>query len=159
MANLPIRRERREASLPARWDPLRELDELRERMDRLFETMTGPTSLNGLAWSPPVDLEETDDAWVVEADLPGVKKGDVTVELRDSELAIHGEVKERERVGILRRRTRRTGQFDYRVTLPGEADPDRVEANLDEGVLTVRIPKPERAKPRRIEIKSGKADA
>jgi HSP20 family protein len=65
-------------------------------------------------WAPPVDLEETDDVWVVEADLPGVRKGDVTVEVRDGELAIHGEVRERERTGILRRRTRRTGAFDYR---------------------------------------------
>lgn len=156
MPSLPIKRERRQAA-PARWDPLRELEDLRERMDQLFETFMGPSAFTGLTWSPPVDLEETDDAWLVEADLPGVKQGDVTVELRDSELAIHGEVKERERVGILRRRTRRTGQFDYRVTLPGDADADNVQANLDDGVLTVRIPKPERAKPRRIEITSGKA--
>ena len=156
MADLPVRRDRRE-TLPARWDPLREMEELRVRMDRLFEEVLGgggPAA--GRIWSPPVDLEETDDAWVVEAELPGMKKADITVELLDSERAIHGEVKERERKGILRRRTRRTGQFDYRVSLPGEVDADAdIDAQLDEGVLTVRIPKPARARRRRVEIKGG----
>ena len=157
MPNLPTRRERREA-VPARWDPLGEFQDVRERMDRLFdEVLGGGSRLQGVGpvWSPLVDLEETDDAWLVEADLPGVKRGDVSMEVRDSELAIQGELKERERAGILRRRTRRTGQFDYRVTLPGEVDPDNIEAHLNEGVLTVRIPKPARAQPRRIEIKGG----
>jgi HSP20 family protein len=58
MASLPVRRE----ALSGRWDPLREVEDLRERVDRLFETVMSPTSLTGLAWSPPVDLEETDDA-------------------------------------------------------------------------------------------------
>jgi HSP20 family protein len=101
-----------------------------------------------------VDIEETDEAWVVEADLPGVKKGDINIEISDSELAVTGEIKERERTGVLRRRTRRTGHFEYRVTLPGNAETENVDASLNEGVLTVRVPKPERAKPRRIEIKA-----
>jgi HSP20 family protein len=75
--------------------------------------------------------------------------------MRESELVITGEIKERERRGVLRRRTRRLGRFDYRVTLPGEADPEGIDASLDDGVLTVRVPKPERAQPRRIEVKSG----
>jgi HSP20 family protein len=156
MANLPTTRSDRGASLPARWDPFREIEEVRERMDRLFSDVLGGQGLPASAvWSPPVDLEESDDAWLVEADLPGVKKGDVTVEVRDGELAIRGEVKERERTGILRRRTRRTGEFDYRVTLPGEVDADHIDAQLNDGVLTVRIPKPARAQPRRIEVKGG----
>ena len=155
MANLTTRSNER-SSLPARWDPVRELEEVRERMDRLFSDVLGGSGLQAPAvWAPPVDLEESDDAWVVEADLPGVKKGDVTVEVRDNELAIHGEVKERERTGILRRRTRRTGHFDYRVSLPGDVDADNVDAELDDGVLTVRIPKPARAQARRIEVKGG----
>jgi HSP20 family protein len=155
MANLPSRPDRG-PSVPARWDPFRELDEVRERMDRLFSDVLGGAGLPAPpVWSPPVDLEETDDAWVVEADLPGVKKGDVTVEVRDNELAIHGDVKERERTGILRRRTRRTGEFDYRVTLPGDLDEEHIDAQLNDGVLTVRIPKPARSQPRRIEVKGG----
>ena len=155
MATLPVRRERRDTA-PARWDPLRELEDVRSRMERLFEDVMGGTSAAGAVWSPPVDLEETDDAWLVEADLPGVRKEDVSVELRSNELAIHGEVKERERVGVLRRRTRKTGQFDYRVTLPGDVvDDDDIEARLNDGVLTARIPKPTRAQPRRIEVTAG----
>jgi HSP20 family protein len=156
MADLPVRRERRDV-LPARWDPVREMEDVRQRMDRLFEdVLSGSPLAAGGVWSPLVDLEETDDAWVVEADLPGVKKGDVTVELRANELAIHGEIKERERTGILRRRTRRTGQFDYRVTLPGDVNADDdVDAHLNDGVLIVRVPKPTRAQARRIEIKGG----
>ena len=147
---------RRSSSPPERWDPFQELEELHARIGQLMESSwPGTSDRPGGIWSPLVDIEETDDAWLVEAELPGVKQDDVDVEVSDSELAISGELKERERKGILRRRTRRTGRFDYRVTLPGQADPEGIEASLDEGVLTVRIPKPERARRRRIEIKSG----
>jgi HSP20 family protein len=79
----------------------------------------------------------------------------VHVDVQDNELAITGEIKERERTGILRRRTRKTGEFEFRVTLPGQVDAERIDANLRDGVLTVRIPKPEQARPRRIDVKSG----
>lgn len=155
MADLPTRAGRREP-VATSWDPFRELEDVRARMDRLFgEVLTHSGLRADGPWSPLVDIEETDDAWVVEADLPGVKKGDVGVEVRDGELVIHGEVKERERVGILRRRTRRTGEFDYRVTLPGDVDDAKIDAVLRDGVLTVRIPKPARSQPRRIDVKAG----
>lgn len=151
MANLPARRQ---SGGVARREPWRELEDMRERMDTLFDDLLGGGPLEARGrWSPPVDLEESDDAWVVEAELPGVKKGDVNIEVRANELSITGELKERERTGILRRRTRRTGEFDYRVSLPGELDADNIDAHLDDGVLTVRVPKPARAKPRRIEVK------
>lgn len=135
------------------WNPFRELDDLHERMARLLETSLGDVRANGLTgWAPAVDIEETDEAFVVEAELPGVKREDVTVELRQNELTIHGEVKERERKGVLRRQTRRTGQFDYRVVLPSEVDADHVEASLSEGVLRVQIRKAQQATRRRIEI-------
>nr|MDP9006611.1 Hsp20/alpha crystallin family protein [Actinomycetota bacterium] len=67
-------------------------------------------------------------------------------------VAVRGERKEKERVGILRRRDRTIGRFSYEVTLPGDVQEDGVEAHLDEGVLTLRLPKPERERPRRIEI-------
>jgi HSP20 family protein len=137
---------------PVRWDPLKELDDLHERMDQLLQ---GAGIRPDGMWTPLVDIEETDDAWLVEAELPGVKTDDITVEVHGSELGISGEIKERERKGILRRRTRRTGRFDYRVTLPGDADSDKVDAELHDGVLTVSVPKSERAKPHRIEVKSG----
>ena len=131
-----------------RWDPLRELADLHERLDRLVEPGGAPA-----AWTPPVDIVETDDAWIVEAELPGVDRKDISIEMRDSELEISGEIKERERQGILRRRTRRVGAFNFRVTLPGHVNADDVEATMEDGVLTVRIAKPQNARPHRIEVK------
>jgi HSP20 family protein len=110
------------------------------------------------AWVPLVDIEETEDAWIVEAEVPGVKSEDVDVEVRDSEIAITGDIKERERAGILRRKTRRVGRFEFRVTLPGQTDAEKVEAGLDNGILTVRIPKPEMARPHHVAVRAGNGD-
>ncbi|GAA0920276.1 Hsp20/alpha crystallin family protein [Streptomyces thermoalcalitolerans] len=144
-------------TLPARrdigsalWSPFRELEELRERMNT-FWTHGFAGGMEGI-WSPLVDLEETDDAYLVEIELPGVKKDDISVEIEGGELAVHGEVKEKEREGVVRSRMRRTGRFDYRTTLPRGVDADRVQADLSNGVLTLKLPKAEEAKPRRIEI-------
>ena len=125
-------------------------------MGQLIESVLAPArgGNGGASWSPFVDIEETEDAWIVEAELPGVDRKDVTVELRDSELEISGEIKERERKGILRRRTRRTGRFEFRVTLPGSTNPENVQANVKDGVLTVRIPKQEEASRRKIEVQA-----
>jgi Hsp20/alpha crystallin family len=82
----------------------------------------------------------------------GVKREDVEMGLVGRRLTIHGEQKERERVGILRGRTRRVGQFQYEVVLPREVADDEVEARVADGVLTVRVPKAVKAKPRRIKV-------
>ena len=139
-----------------RFEPFQEFEDLQTQMGQLIESVLAPVrGGNGSAlWSPLVDIEETEDAWIVEAELPGVDRKDVTVELRDSELEISGEIKERERKGIVRRQTRRTGRYDYRVTLPGQADGEQIEAKLHDGVLAVRIPKAEQTRPRRIEVKA-----
>jgi HSP20 family protein len=152
---LLARRPSQPAALAERWDPARDLGELHQQMERIMgEILTGAVPGNGAIWEPPVDIEETDDAWIVEAELPGAKQEDVNVEVRENELVVTGEIKEKERTGILRRRTRRVGQFEYRVTLPGEVDAERIDASLDHGVLRIRVPKPERTQPRRIEVGS-----
>lgn len=148
---LPVRRSQPSGTNVSRWDPLSELEELQSRTQQLME---GMWSGNGGAWSPPVDIEETDDAWQIEAELPGVDRKDVNVDVQANELTITGEIKERERKGILRRQTRRKGRFEYRVMLPGEIDEDNVDASLDDGVLHVRVPKSERTRPHRVEVKS-----
>jgi HSP20 family protein len=147
---LPVRRRDASPQPTQRWDPVRELEQLHEQMGRLI----GLPGNGGSAWTPPVDIIETDDAWIFEAELPGVEPDDINVEVRDSEVAISGEIKERERKGILRRRTRRVGAFDFHVTLPGQVDPENIEANAHNGVLTVRVPKPEQARARRVEVQS-----
>lgn len=142
-------------ALPASPDMWRDLEELRERLDRVMESIWRPGAGGfeaAAGWAPAVDVEEADDAWVVEAELPGMKEKDIALELHGTELSISGDIEERRRRGILRRSSRRVGHFDYRVNLPGVGEPEDVQATLDRGVLTVRIPKPEHAKRRRIAI-------
>jgi HSP20 family protein len=140
---------------PAR--PVIEIQDMREQMDRLLEDLIGGALQPGAAggvWVPDVDIEENDDAWLVEADVPGAKKDDMSVDLQEGELVIHGEIKEKERAGILRRRSRRVGEFEYRVRLPGDVDAEGIQAKLKDGVLTVRVPKPQRTQPRRITVEA-----
>jgi HSP20 family protein len=141
---------------PVRWEPVQEIDRVTDRMRRLLDETFGdwPSAIQqAAAWVPNVNIEETDDAYVVEADLPGVKREDVDIELSGNELSISGETKETERKGVLRKQTRRVGRFEYRVRLPEHVDPDSVDADLKDGVLIVRVPKSEKAARKRIEIK------
>ena len=139
-------------------EPLSELEQMSQRMRQMLDQTFGgwPSALltEAAAWSPLVDIEEQDDAYVLEAELPGVKREDVDIEVAGNELSITGEIKEKERKGALRRRTRRTGRFEYRVRLPDQVDASKIEANLDQGVLTLRVPKAERAQRQKVEIKS-----
>ena len=109
----------------------------------------------GLAWSPLADVSETGDAYLIEADLPGVGQDQVSAEVSGGDVVISGETGRRERAGVLRRATCRQGRFAYRTMLPADADPDQASASLADGVLTVRVAKAETAKPRRIEITAG----
>ncbi len=136
------------------WDPLRELDDLHQRMNQLVNSVFGSTTLGNSTWIPAADVSETDDAYLVEVEVPGVKRDDLDVQTTGHELAITGEFKERERAGWWRTRTRRVGRFEYRTALPQDADLDRISADLADGVLTVRVPKSDRARPRRIPINS-----
>lgn len=151
--------ERRSTRRPNRWEPLNELEQVTERMRRMLDQTFGsfgvPSQVTeAIGWAPLVDIEEADDAYIIEAELPGVKQKDVNIELVGNELTISGEIKERQRKGVLRRQTRRTGRFDYRVTLPDQVDPEKVDAKLAEGVLTIRVPKSQKAQRRQVEVKT-----
>lgn len=135
-----------------RWEPFRELENLYSQMGRWMDSAFGRLDGTASAWSPLADVSETDDAYVVEVELPGVKRDDVTIDLVGSELVVSGEHREKERQGLLRHRTRRVGRFHYRVQLPEAVDGDDVEARLEDGVLSIHVPKSEAAKPRRIAI-------
>jgi HSP20 family protein len=147
---LPARRNDEPDGL--RWDPLAELGRLTSQLQRHVDNWRDLPSLFGEGFAPLADVEETDDAFVVEIELAGVKKDDVDIELVGRRLVVSGERKERERVGILRKRTRTVGQFRYEVDLPTELDEERVKAELDEGVLTVWVPKAASERPRRITV-------
>jgi HSP20 family protein len=149
MSALQTRRRDMAARPARRFQPFPEFEQLQAQMGELLEN-----ALSGEAapWVPAVDIEETDDAWIVEAELPGVDKKDVDIQRNDNELVVRGEIKERERQGIVRRRTRRVGEFEFRVTIPGQADPENIDAKLEHGVLTIRVPKAQETQPRRIEI-------
>jgi HSP20 family protein len=148
---------RRPSSALERWQPFStDVQELNERMRRLLDETFGGYGRSlfvGESWSPPVDIEEQDDAYVVEAEVPGVKRQDVDVELIGNDLTISGELKEQERKGIVRKQTRRTGRFEYHVRLPEQVSAGGVDAKLDDGVLSVRLPKAEKAQRKQIEIK------
>ena len=138
--------------------PKGELNRLFDEVDAILNRSLRPFGRSGLwsdAFTPLADIEETDDAWIVEAEVPGAKRDDIDIELREGELVITGEIKERERKGIIRRQTRRVGRFEYRVRLPGQTDAEKVDASLNDGVLRVSVPKAEQAKARRIEISDG----
>ncbi|WP_432590341.1 Hsp20/alpha crystallin family protein [Streptomyces sp. HD1123-B1] len=128
-----------------------EFDDLFDRMNQFLEAAGGVTPTVG-AWAPMADLRETDDAYVVEAELPGVKRENIDLEVTHRQLSITGEYKEREREGALRRSTRRTGSFEYHAMLPADVRAEDITATLTEGVLTVTVPKAQKAKPRHIEI-------
>ena len=135
-------------------DPLRELAQLHQRMSQLMNTALGTDLLSPTAqgWTPLADVTETDDAYLVDIDVPGVHRKNLTVEVAGGELRVSGEIVEKEKVGWLRHRTRHVGQFAYRTTLPADIDTDHINADLADGVLTVRVPKTEAAKPRRITV-------
>jgi HSP20 family protein len=147
-----------------RWEPLREVATLQNEMNRLFGSFFDtPTAGNGAPggairrWIPPMDLVETEDHFVLRADLPGLGEEDVKVELEDRVLTIAGERRaEHEDKGEgYYRLERASGAFSRSLTLPEGVDADGIAARFDKGVLEVRVPKPEQRKPRRVAIQVG----
>ena len=142
-----------------RWEPVRELSTLQNEMNRLFGSFFDtPTTGNGNGgmrrWMPAMDLVETDDHFVLHADLPGLDTADVSIEVEDNVLTVSGERKaehETTKEGY-HRVERAFGSFSRSLTLPDGVDADAVTASFDRGVLEVRIPKPEERKPRKISI-------
>jgi HSP20 family protein len=106
------------------------------------------------AWVPPVDVQETEDAYLFTAELPGLTKDDVSITLEDNLLTLSGErsLKEKEEGENFHRVERAYGSFARSFTLPTQVDSTKVEASFKDGLLTIEIAKAEQAKPRKIEI-------
>ena len=132
-----------------RWDPFDELNRLTQQLGGYLGMQVPPL---GEGFTPLADIEESDDAYTVELELPGVKKDDISVEVSGRRLVVSGERKERQRAGILRRRTRSVGRFHYEVSLPSALDEEGVDASLSDGVLSLRVPKAASERPRRIKV-------
>jgi len=135
-----------------RWSPWQELETINRQLARLLDDSGFGTDTG--AWLPAVDIRETDDELRVLAELPGIEKKDVHVEVRDGVLTISGErryekdVKEEN----VHRSERAYGRFSRSFVLPAHVDADKVEARMRNGVLEVRLPKVESAKPKAITI-------
>ena len=147
-----------------RWEPLRERSSLQNEMNRLFNTVADAPSGNAgtlRRWMPAMDLVENDDHYVLRADLPGMRQEDVSIEFEDNVLSISGERKaeHEDRKEGFYRVERAFGSFSRTLTLPKGIDPEAISAGFDNGVLEVRIPKPEESKPRRISIGVGEGRA
>lgn len=101
---------------------------------------------------PGADIEETDDSYTIEIELPGVTKQDVSIDVTGRRVAVHGERTERKRDGVLRHSTRSTGRFDYELTLPSAVETGEVSASLADGVLTMHLPKAKTERAKHITI-------
>jgi len=140
-----------------RRDPFKELTTLREEIDRIFDSFFGrvpAVAEREVAWLPALNLEETDDEFIVKVELPGLKKEDVKIHLTDDSLTISGERKmEKEEKGKTYHRVEMAyGRFQRTITFPSEVEPDKARATYKDGILTITVPKSEKAKPKEIEI-------
>jgi HSP20 family protein len=144
-----------------RWEPAREVDTLQGEVNRVFDAFFG----NGPGtrvrrWVPAMDLVETDENLVLRADLPGLAKDDVELEVKDGVLTISGERRadHEEKSEGYYRVERAFGRFSRSLTIPDGVDAEAIAADFSDGVLEVRIPKPAERKPQRISIGAGAAD-
>lgn len=144
-----------------RWNPFREMEELQNRMSSFFGLTPGRSSNGGqesmalAEWMPSVDIAEDDKEWTVKADLPEVKKEDIKVTVENGVLRITGERKlEKEEKGKKYHRVEWSyGSFVRSFVLPDGADGSKVNAEFKDGVLKVRLPKNEKARPKAVEVK------
>lgn len=129
---------------------------LEEEFSRFFEDFGNGQGFIEEGFTPAIDIRETDDAYIVEADVPGMKKEDVHIEVNDDVLTIKGERKSEheEKRKDYHRIERQSGSFRRTITIPGGFKYDAVDAKFEDGVLRVTLPKHEDAKPRRIEVKA-----
>jgi HSP20 family protein len=139
-----------------RWDPSQELETFQTDLNRVFDAFFGGRTANGATrrWIPAMDLVETDDHLVLKADLPGLDKDDVEIEVKDGVLSVSGErrTEHQDSSNGYHRVERAYGRFSRSLSLPEGVDADQVQADFDKGVLEVRIPKPAERKPHRVQI-------
>jgi HSP20 family protein len=143
-----------------RFDPFREIAEMRERMEyfnKLINGAEGRMEEKGVDFIPSVNTREADDAYYIEVDLPGVKKENISIDVNENVLTISGsrEIEEERKDDEFYRVESIYGKFERSFSLPEGVDADKIEAEAKDGVLTVKIPKVQVVEkaPKKIEIK------
>jgi HSP20 family protein len=141
-----------------RWDPFRNINTLQDRINRLFDDAFPRSAEHEddmvCAWRPMVDIYESEAGIVIQADLPGVEKEKVSVEVKDNILTIQGERGDDHPAGDENyyRRERTCGSFQRSFTLRSVIAPDQIKASFKNGVLKIEIPKPEEEKPKQVTV-------
>ena len=142
-----------------RWDPFRELEDMSERLNRVFSRPTlrntGKENLTVADWMPTVDISETESEYLIKAELPEVRKEDVKVTVENGVLTLQWERRqEKEEKGRRFHRVERSyGSFVRSFTLPESVDEGGVKAEYKDGVLALHLPKSEKVKPKAIDVK------
>jgi HSP20 family protein len=136
--------------------PFGELARMRQDMDRLFEENRAPYHRAQAGVFPLTNLTEDKDSYYIRAELPGVKGDELDIQVTDKNLAISGErkIQSEEEGARYHRREREAGTFSRMIGLPGDINRDKVDAKLENGILTVVVPKAEIAKPKQISVSS-----
>lgn len=142
-----------------KWTPFRDMTTFQNRFDRLFNEVFWPVASEKepwtlTEWNPVVDIYDKDDAIVIKADLPGVAKEGISIDVKDRVLTIRGERSEEKEVKEEKfyRKERVYGKFQRSFTLPEAVDPEKIDAGFKNGVLKVEIPKPDQVKPKQITV-------
>jgi HSP20 family protein len=140
-----------------RWEPFRELATLQTEMSRLMNGLFEGSGRETQSWVPAVDVWETERELVYAFDLPGVREDEISIELHDDTLTVTAQrdrTEERAQDGYVRFE-RRFGTFSRAVGVPQSVSEESIKADYKDGVLEIRVAKPEETKPRRIQIGGG----
>jgi len=140
------------------WDPFREVSTMREDMERLFDSMLGryPRERDQALWAPAVDVEETNEAMIIRAELPGMKREDIKVKVAEDMVTISGERKyeAEQKDRTFHRVERAYGSFQRTIVLPVSVQGEKAAAGYKSGLLELVLPKAERVKAREITVES-----
>jgi HSP20 family protein len=142
-----------------KWNPMSDFLSLRGRMNRMFDDFFLPSTVNGedmlsWGWNPVVDIYDNDDNIVFKAELPGVDKKDISVDIKDSVLTLKGERSANNEVkeDNYYRKESTYGKFERSFTLPADVNPEKIKADFKDGILKIEVPKPEHKKPKQITV-------
>ena len=151
-----------------RWDPFQDLRSAQDEMAQMSPMLAHALGLQGqpqgsgtaTAWAPALDISERKDAYLVTVELPGVEADDLDITLEDGLLTIQGErhFAHDSSEQQFHRVERRYGAFRRSITLPAQVQAEQIEASFDNGVLQIVVPKMEEAKPKRIQVRPGRAE-